>query len=227
LSLVSAQVVIGLVLLYELALIARFLRWRAGDSRPHEGRNLALHALLLAVVLGVTLGGLARNGALAPGLSGAGMPWESVTDDTPLLVAAQAGERAYLNRCAPCHLPEGSGLPPAYPPLLGSVILSATKETHARVALWGSAALHPMSGPMSGPTSGPMSGHAHPAGRAQMPSFAQAASDAELAAILTYERVAFDLNRRREDRGSADPDSARHHVRPSDVARARAQGAPR
>jgi mono/diheme cytochrome c family protein len=95
------------------------------------------------------------------------------------------------------------------------VILSATKETHAQVALWGSAALHPMTG------------HAHPQGRAQMPSFAQAASDAELSAILTYERVAFDLNRRREDRGAADPDSARHHVRPSDVARARAMGAPR
>jgi hypothetical protein len=60
-----------------------------------------------------------------------------------------------------------------------------------------------------------------------MPAFAGAASDAELSAILTYERVAFDLNRRREESGSVDPDSARHHVRPSDVAKARAQGAPR
>lgn len=214
-TLLSAQIVIGLVLVYELALIARFLAWRAGDPRPHEGRNVALHGLLLAAVLAFTLSALARKGALAPGVSGAGMPWESVTDDTPVLVAAQAGERAYLNRCAPCHLPEGAGLPPAYPPLLGSVILSATKETHAQVALWGSAALHPMTG------------HAHPQGRAQMPSFAQVASDAELSAILTYERVAFDLNRRGEDRSAADPDSARHHVRPSDVARARAQGAPR
>jgi len=215
LSLVAAQVVIGLVLLYELALIARFLSWKAADPRPHEGRNLALHALLLAAVLAFTLSTVARHGALAPGVSGAGMPWESVTDDTPILVAAQAGERAYLNRCAPCHLPEGTGLPPAYPPLLGSVILRATKETHAQVALWGSAALHPIGA------------HTHPEGRAQMPSFAQVASDAELSAILTYERVAFDLNRRREDLGGADPDSARHHVRPSDIARARAQGAPR
>ena len=214
-SLVAAQVVIGLVLLYELALLARFLDWKAGDPRPHEGRNLALHALLLAAVLAFTLSTVARHGALAPGVSGAGMPWESVTDDTPILVAAQAGERAYLNRCAPCHLPEGSGLPPAYPPLLGSVILRATKETHAQVALWGSAALHPIAG------------HTHPSGRAQMPAFARVASDAELSAILTYERVAFDLNRRREDWGGADPDSARHHVRPSDIASARAKGEPR
>ena len=214
-TLVSAQIVIALVLVYEVALIARFLGWKADDPRPREGRNVALHALLLAVVLGVTLGALARKGALAPGLSGAGMPWESVIDDSPILVAAQSGERAYLNRCAPCHLPEGTGLPPAYPPLVGSVILRATKDVHASVALWGSAALHPMGA------------HTHPAGRAHMPSFEGAASDAELSAILTYERVAFDRNRRHEGETFTDPDSAQHHVRPSDIARARAAGPPK
>ena len=210
----AAQAAIALVLLFELVLLARFLSWRHDRPRPHEGRNLVLHALLLALVFALAAGRVARTGALAPGVSGAGMPWERVTDDTPIAAAAQAGQRAYLNRCAPCHLPEGLGLPPAYPPLIGSVILSATKETHARVALWGTDALRPLS--------------AHPpAGRARMPAFAGAASDAELAAILTYQRVAFDLNRRREATDSADPDSARHHVRPSDVAKARALGPPR
>jgi mono/diheme cytochrome c family protein len=212
--LVAAIAAIALVLVYEVALLARFLAWRADEPRPHEGRNSALHALALAAVFALAAGRLARTGALAPGVSGAGMPWESVTDESPLLVAAQAGQRAYLNRCAPCHLPEGAGLPPAYPPLLGSVLLSATKSAHAQVALWGSDALHPPGAPAQ-------------AGRARMPAFAGAASDAELAAILTYERVAFDLNRRREDEGGADPDSARHHVRPSDIARARAEGPPR
>ena len=71
-SLLSAQIVIGLVLVYELALIARFLSWRRGIPRPNEGRNVALHGLLLAAVLAFTLSALARKGALAPGLSGAG-----------------------------------------------------------------------------------------------------------------------------------------------------------
>jgi len=210
--LVSAQAAIALVLVFELALLARFLSWRRDQPRPNEGRNLVLHALLLAAVFAFAASRVARTGALAPGVSGAGMPWESVTDDTPLAAAAQAGQRAYLNRCAPCHLPAGFGLPPAYPPLVGSVFLSATREAHAQVALWGSDAL---------------GARPRPAGRARMPAFAGAASDAELSAILTYERVAFDLNRRREDAGGADPDSARHHVRPSDVAKAREKGAPR
>jgi mono/diheme cytochrome c family protein len=210
--LVAAQAAIALVLVFELVLLARFLSWRRDQPRKNEGRNLVLCSLLLAAVFAFAAGRVARTGALAPGVSGAGMPWESVTDDTPLAGAAQAGQRAYLNRCAPCHLPAGLGLPPAYPPLVGSVFLSATKEAHAQVALWGSDAL---------------SGRPRVAGRSRMPAFAGAASDAELSAILTYERVAFDLNRRREESGSVDPDSARHHVRPSDVAKARAQGAPR
>jgi mono/diheme cytochrome c family protein len=215
-TLIAAQIVVGLVLLYEVALLARFLAWRADDPRPGEGRRLVLHGLALALVFALTAAMLARSGALAPGVSGAGMPWEQVTDDTPLGATAQAGQRAYLNRCAPCHLPEGTGLPPAYPPLVGSVILRATKEVHAQVALWGSDALHGVSA------------HAHPVGRARMPAFAAAASDAELASILTYERVVFSMERRAsEGTPFVDPDSTRHHVRPSDIARARAGGPPR
>ena len=210
--LIAAQAAIALVLVFEFALLARFLAWRRDQPRPNEGRNLVLHALLLAAVFAFSAARVARTGALAPGVSGAGMPWENVTDDTPLVAAAQAGQRAYLNRCAPCHLPAGLGLPPAYPPLIGSVFLSTNKQAHAQMALWGSDAL---------------GARPRPAGRARMPAFAGAASDAELAAILTYERVAFDLNRRREGTNDADPDSARHHVRPSDVAQARALGVPK
>ena len=213
-ALFSAQAVIVLILVYEVAALARFLAWRADDPRPGEARNLTLHAVLLAIVFALSAARLAGQGALAPGVSGAGMPWESVTDATPLRVAAEAGERAYLNRCAPCHLEGGAGLPPAYPPLVGSAILLTSRDVHARVALWGSDALHPMSG------------HVHPKGRARMPAFAGAASDAELSAILTYERVTFDRNRLRAEDG-ADPDSVRHHVLPSDVARVRAEGPPR
>ena len=46
-TLLSAQIGIGLLLVYELALVTRFLTWKARDPRPHEGRNVALHGLLI------------------------------------------------------------------------------------------------------------------------------------------------------------------------------------
>ena len=143
------------------------------------------------------------------------MPWERVGDDAPLLVAAEAGERAYQNRCAPCHLPDGHGLPPAYPALVMSLVLAGPISAHVRVALYGSDALHEVPG------------HVHDPARARMPAFAGAASDAELAAILSYERVAFAAAPGRVPApDGGDADSLRHHVRPRDVAAARAQGPP-
>jgi len=214
-ALFAAQAAIVLLLPFELCLLARFLAWRADEARPHAARQAWLGLAALAAVFALAAGMVARSGALAPGVSGAGMPWERVTDDSPLLAAANAGQRAYLNRCAPCHLPEGVGLPPAYPALIGSRYLEATKTAHARAALFGSAELRQVAG------------YAHDPARGQMPAFAGAVSDAELAAILTYERVAFSANLRGETTGGVDPDSARHHVRPGDVARARALGPPR
>ena len=185
-----AQVAIALLLLTELWLLARFLSWRAGEPRPGFARRAWLAPLLLAALFALPAGLLARSGALAPGVSGAGMPWERVTDDTPHAIAARAGERAYLNRCAPCHLPDGRGLPPAYPALVGSPVLAGPVAAHARIALFGGV---------------------------RMPAFARAASDAELAAILTYERTAF---------AGGNPDSTSRHVRPRDVAMARLEGPP-
>jgi mono/diheme cytochrome c family protein len=63
-------------------------------------------------------------------------------------------------------------------------------------------------------------------GRAVMPAFAGVCSDAELAAILTYERVTFAAPGRVPAPDGGDADSLRHHVRPGDVAAARAAGRP-
>jgi len=201
-ALVAAGIVIALLLAAEAWLLARLLAWRRGE--PARGLARALWAVPLgaAVLFAVPAGIVARSGALAPGVSGAGMPWERITDAAPFADAARAGERPYLNRCAPCHLPNGRGLPPSYPPLAGSHVLAGPSAEHARIALYGSAAL----------------AHHHE-GAGQMPAFEGAASDAELAAILTYERSAFGIP------GSDGlPDSTSAHVRPSDVARARAAG---
>ena len=190
-----AQGLLGVLLVVELILLARFLAWQRGPSSPRPvGRGLRAAPLVLAVLFAVPAVLLAREGALAPGLSGAGMPWQDVTDTTAPRASARAGERAYLNRCAPCHLPGGEGLPPAYPPLRGSPLLAGAPDEHVRVVLWGSRGVRQ-------PRPGAL----------RMPAFHGAASDAELAAILTYER--------RTWAPAADP------VRPSDVARGRVRGA--
>jgi len=212
----AAQVAVILILAWEVWLLARFFGWRAGEARPGFARRTWGLALGLAALFAVPAALLARSGALAPGVSGAGMPWEQVTDDTPIMATARAGERAYLNRCAPCHLPDGMGLPPAYPALVQSVVLASPIPAHARVALYGTEGLHAVMGSM----------HVHLPGRAVMPAFAGACSDAELAAILTYERVTFAAPGRVPAPDGGDADSLRHHVRPSDVAAARAAGRP-
>ena len=202
-----ALLAVSALFVFEVVLLARFLHWgrashdgaSAGAARPpRPPRWMWAGPLVLGLAIALPALVLGRAGGLAPGVSGAGMPWETVTDATPPEQSALWGERAYSNRCAPCHLPEGTGLPPSYPSLVGSPVLAGPPHDHAKVALWGSA------------------GVAHPRpGAATMPAFAGAASDAELAAILTYERRRF---------GAAG--EAAEPVRPSDVARARAEGAP-
>jgi mono/diheme cytochrome c family protein len=184
-----AEGLVAILLVLEAALLARVLAVRGRPlSAPWRRAPLVLAVAFAGVALVV-----ARGGALAPGISGAGMPWEDVTDATDAATSARAGERAYLNRCAPCHLPDGRGLPPAYPPLAGSAVVAGPVDEHVRVALWGSRGVRV---PRSG--------------AARMPAFAGVLSDAELAAILTYERSAWG-----HDAGI---------VRPSDVARGRARG---
>lgn len=202
-----------LLLLLEAWLLARALSAAPGDARARLPRGAWALPLVLALAFAVPAGLVARSGALAPGVSGAGMPWEAVSDDTPCALAARAGERAFLNRCAPCHLPSGRGLPPAYPPLVGSAIVAGPIPEHARVALLGSAALDALTGHAG------MHHGAH--GRARMPAFAGAVDDRELSVILTYERAAFGPF---GEAALATADSVRIHVRPRDVAAARGDG---
>ncbi len=189
----AAEILVGVLLVVEVALLVRVLAARRASGRRPFGAVLRWAPLVVAALFAVPATMVAREGALAPGVSGAGMPWERVTDATAVDALAAAGEPAYLNRCAPCHLPDGAGLPPAYPPLRQSPLVTGPPDEHARVALWGSRGVR-----------------APRPGAARMPAFHGVASDAELAAILTYQRNAWG-----HDAGA---------VRPSDVARARAAG---
>ena len=73
------------------------------------------------------------------------------------------GEAAYNTKCAACHKPDGSGLPPAFPPLRGSKVATGPIEEHLKMVI---------------------------NGKGTMPPWAML-SDLEIAAIVTYERNAW------------------------------------
>lgn len=76
------------------------------------------------------------------------------------------GQAAYAQNCAACHQPNGKGLPPAFPALDGSKIATGPKSEHIKIVVHGK------------------SGTA-------MAAFGKQMSDADLAAVITYERNAW------------------------------------
>jgi cytochrome c oxidase subunit 2 len=85
------------------------------------------------------------------------------------------GKAVYEKVCAACHQPDGKGLPPAFPALAGSKIVSGPlldmngkviKDSHVDRVLHGKAGT-------------------------AMQAFATSLSDVELAAVITYERNSF------------------------------------
>lgn len=81
----------------------------------------------------------------------------------------QLGEKTYLNRCAMCHQPTGAGMPPTFPALKGSKIATGPVAEHLDRVLNGKTGT-------------------------AMQAFKDQLSDDELAAVITYERNAWDNN---------------------------------
>lgn len=99
------------------------------------------------------------------------------------LDAAMArGEKVYTANCAACHQADGGGLPPTFPALKGSPLVGGDIAEHVEIVLRGAAGT-------------------------SMAAFGYL-SDADLAAVITYERNAWD-------------DSPGDLVSPEDVAAAR------
>lgn len=73
------------------------------------------------------------------------------------------GEAAYNTKCAACHKADGSGLPPAFPPLRDSKVATGSIEEHLKMVI---------------------------NGKGTMPPWGML-SDLEIAAIVTYERNAW------------------------------------
>lgn len=90
---------------------------------------------------------------------------------------AALGAQVYRSRCAACHLASGEGLPHFVPPLKASAVVTAENATaEIRKILQGV------------PKTGAV-GQAPAGWRGQMPGFANVLSDAEIAAVINYERT--------------------------------------
>lgn len=76
------------------------------------------------------------------------------------------GEKTYATYCAACHGLDGNGVPPAFPPLKDSVLTKGDIAAHADIVLNGKAGTY-------------------------MAAFGPQLNDADLAAVITYERNAW------------------------------------
>ncbi|PPC76330.1 cytochrome c oxidase subunit II [Pokkaliibacter plantistimulans] len=79
------------------------------------------------------------------------------------------GEKVYARICAACHQPTGMGIPSVFPALKGSPVATGNVQEHINIVL-----------------------HGRPG--TAMQAFAQQLSTTELAAVITYERNAWDNN---------------------------------
>ncbi|MFT4937992.1 MAG: cytochrome c oxidase subunit 2 [Paraglaciecola sp.] len=83
--------------------------------------------------------------------------------------AMSIGENVYMANCAACHMPNGEGLPGVFPALKGSKIALEDKPKHIDILLNGVAG-------------------------SAMQSYAKQLSMTDIAAVITYERNAWDNN---------------------------------
>ena len=86
------------------------------------------------------------------------------------------GEDVYDKHCASCHMKDGSGMPPDYPPLAGNPSIQMES------------AVNPIRMVLNGGFPPGTEGNPEPYG---MPPFAQTLSDDEVAAVVTYIRSAW------------------------------------
>ncbi len=83
-----------------------------------------------------------------------------------LATLKSAGEKVYTTNCAACHQPTGLGIPPTFPGLVGSPIVTGDKAGHIDIVLNGKPGT-------------------------AMAAFGKILSDVDIAAVVTYERNAW------------------------------------
>jgi mono/diheme cytochrome c family protein len=82
----------------------------------------------------------------------------------PATAAAADGQQLFAHNCAACHMPDGAGIPGAFPALAGNAFVTGDPAAAAATVL---------------------------NGRGGMPSFRDGLTDEEVAAVLSYVRAHF------------------------------------
>ncbi len=94
---------------------------------------------------------------------------EALTQTLSMEELMEQGQQIYTARCAACHQPNGMGLPGVFPALKASPIVMGSVDVHIEIVLHGKAGT-------------------------AMQAFANQLTATELAAVITYERNAWDNN---------------------------------
>ncbi len=100
----------------------------------------------------------------------------SAAQTPPPIGAETPGGKIYLQVCAACHMPNGSGVPSMQPPLAGSAVVAGDTDRLINVLLRGPAAVLPPDREKFGNV---------------MPPFAAVYGDADLASLINYLRKNF------------------------------------
>jgi mono/diheme cytochrome c family protein len=160
-------------------------RWVDGGNR-HELSKLAASAVLNWRELKVPLTSvrcgrtshffyLATIGLtlFVPGVSDAQV---KPPDPSTIRVAATSGAQVYAMTCAACHQTNGAGLPAQFPPLGPSEFVTGDEQRLIHIVLRGLTGEVEVEGEMF---------------KGEMPGWAPALNDAQVAAVLTYVRQSF------------------------------------
>lgn len=110
-------------------------------------------------------------------ITSAGTPAAPKAAAKPSFEWAELGARVYASRCAVCHLASGDGLAQFVPPLKGSPMVTADNATAEIRAI------------LNGVAKAGAGEAAQARWRGEMPAFARQLSDAEIAAVINYERT--------------------------------------
>ncbi len=102
-----------------------------------------------------------------------------------------AGEKVYNTSCVACHKKDGTGMPPAFPPLKGGPLTTADISAHVDIVLNGKKGT-------------------------AMQAFKDQLSDEDLAAVITYERNAWGNNDKQKY-----GQKAGGMIQPADIAKAK------
>lgn len=100
-------------------------------------------------------------------------------DPSTMKVAATSGAQVYSMTCAACHQANGAGLAVQYPPLASSEFVTGDEQRLIHIVLRGLTGEIEVEGEMF---------------KGEMPGWAPALNDAQVAAVLTYVRKSFGNN---------------------------------